>query len=235
MPPEGALLESRSMRDSVMGRVDALDKVKALVMLPDGIHVRSEDVARYFEVSTGVIRQLTARHRAELTANGMHVLRGSDLRRFHSDMVSLWAGGKQDSYPQAATQLTLYTRRAVLNIAMLLRDSDIARSVRTYLLDAESELRSEFREGCADLDRRVTRVENHLGGVGVALMELGPVLHRMSCRLDSLDRRLDATNRVVAAISNRLCEMSDDIKRVDARVDDVAHQLRDLRRNRKRR
>ncbi|WP_030744565.1 hypothetical protein [Streptomyces sp. NRRL F-5135] len=166
MPPEGALLESRSMRDSVMGRVDALDKVKALVMLPDGIHVRSEDVARYFEVSTGVIRQLTARHRAELTANGMRVLRGSDLRRFHSDMVSLWADGKQDSYPQAATQLTL---------------------------------------------------------------------HRMSCRLDTLDRRLDATNRVVAAIGNRLCEMSDDIKRVDARVDDVAHQLRDLRRNRKRR
>ncbi|MGW4237785.1 hypothetical protein ACWEJP_13240 [Streptomyces sp. NPDC004749] len=238
MPPEGALLESRSMRDSVMGRVDALDKVKALVMLPDGIHVRSEDVARYFEVSTGVIRQLTARHRSELSLNGMRVLRGSDLREYQSDSLSL-SSASVGSYPQRRSSLTLYTRRTVLNIAMLLRDSDIARSVRTYLLDAESELRSElrseFREGYADLDRRVTRVENHLGGVGVALMELGPVLHRMSCRLDSLDRRLDATNRVVAAIGNRLCEMSDDIKRVDARVDDVAHQLRDLRRNRKRR
>ncbi|RDG38112.1 hypothetical protein [Streptomyces corynorhini] len=226
MPPEGALLESRTMRDSVMGRVEALDKVKALTMLPDGIHVRTEDVARYFEVSTGVIRQLTARHRAELCENGMRVLRGSDLRRFHSDMLSLWGEGRRESYPQAATQLTLHPRRAVLNIAMLLRDSDIARRVRTYLLDAEEDL----RKGYADLDRRVTDTESCLGSVGRALQELGPVLNRMSYRLDSLDRRLDATNRVVAALSNRLCDVSAHLDRVDAKVDGLAHQVRDLHR-----
>ncbi|MGW6746614.1 hypothetical protein ACWGDX_38750 [Streptomyces sp. NPDC055025] len=231
MPPEGALLESRTLRVEHMGRVDALDKIKSLIMLPDGVHVRTEDVARYFEVSTGVVRQMTARHRAELTENGMRVLRRADLRRFHSDMVSLWGAEVGKSYPQAATQLTLYTRRAVLNIAMLLRDSDIARCVRTYLLDAEDDL----RKGYASLDRRVTDVESCLGGVGVALQELGPVLNRMSYRLDSLDRRLDATNQVVGAISNRLCEMSADINRVDARMDDVVHQLRDLRRSRNRR
>ncbi|MFE4174251.1 hypothetical protein ACFRR7_19740 [Streptomyces sp. NPDC056909] len=231
MPPEGALLESRTLRVEHMGRVDALDKIKSLIMLPDGVHVRTEDVARYFEVSTGVVRQMTARHRAELTENGMRVLRGADLRRFHSDMVSLWGAEVGKSYPQAATQLTLYTRRAVLNIAMLLRDSDIARCVRTYLLDAEDDL----RKGYASLDRRVTDAESCLGGVGVALQELGPVLNRMSYRLDSLDRRLEATNQVVGAISNRLCEMSADINRVDARMDDVVHQLRDLRRSRNRR
>ncbi|AXG78828.1 hypothetical protein [Streptomyces paludis] len=231
MPPEGALLESRTMRDSVMERVETLDKIKALAMLPDGIHVRTEDVARYFEVSTGVIRQLTARHRAELCENGMQVLRGSDLRRFHSDMLSLWSEGRGESYPQAATQLTLYGRRAVLNIAMLLRDSDIARRVRTYLLDAEE----GWREGYASLDRRVTKIESCLGGVGLALQELGPVLNRMSQRLDSLDRRLDATNQVVAALSNRVCEMSVRIDQVDAKVDDLARQVRDLRRGRKHR
>ncbi|WP_329066304.1 hypothetical protein [Streptomyces sp. NBC_01429] len=230
MPPEGALLESRTMRDSVMGRVEALDKIKALTMLPDGIHVRTEDVARYFEVSTGVIRQLTARHRAELCENGMRVLRGSDLREYQSDNLSLSSGGV-GSYPQRRSSLTLHPRRAVLNIAMLLRDSDIARSVRTYLLDAEEEL----RKGYADLDRRVTNIESCLGGVGLALQELGPVLNRMSYRLDSLDRRLDATNRVVAALSNRLCDVSAHLNRVDAKVDDLAHQVRDLRRGRKRR
>ncbi|MFD7897297.1 hypothetical protein ACFV0C_22145 [Streptomyces sp. NPDC059568] len=230
MPPEGALLESRSMRDSVMGRVETLDKVKALRLLPDGVHITTEGVARYFEVSTGVIRQLTARHREELSANGMHVVRGSDLREYQSDKMSL-SSGEAGSYPQRRSSLTLYTRRAVLNIAMLLRDSDIARCVRTYLLDAEDDL----RKGYASLDRRVTDVESCLGGVGVALQELGPVLNRMSYRLDSLDRRLDATNQVVGAISNRLCEMSADINRVDARVDDVVHQLRDLRRSRNRR
>lgn len=230
MPSEVALLESRAMRVEHLGRVDALDRVKALAMLPDGVHNTTDGVARYFGVSTDVIRQLTARHRAELAENGMQVLRGLDLREYQSDNMSLSSGGDQ-SYPQRRSGLTLYTRRTVLNIAMLLRDSEIARRVRTYLLDAEE----GWREGYASLDRRVTAVESCLGGVGVALQELGPVLNRMSYRLDSLDRRLDATNQVVAAISNRLCQMSEDINRVDARVDDVVHQLKDLRRGRKRR
>ncbi|MFF1419324.1 hypothetical protein [Streptomyces sp. NPDC058280] len=231
MPPEGALLESRSMRDSVMGRIDALDKVKALRLLPDGVHITTEGAARYFEIHREAVHSLVKRHRDELHANGMITLKGSDLQDFEMANLATSADGAPVSYPQGRAHLRLFTRRAVLNIAMLMRDSDIARCVRTYLLDAEDDL----RKGYANLDRRVTDVETCLGGVGVALQELGPVLHRMSYRLDSLDRRLDATNQVVAAISNRLCQMSEDINRVDARVDDVVHQLRDLRRGRKRR
>ncbi|MFF0287743.1 hypothetical protein [Streptomyces sp. NPDC005262] len=231
MPTEVALLESRALRVEQMGRVDVLDKVKSLVMLPDGIHVRTEDVARYFEVSTEVIKKVIQRHRGEMEENGLTLLRGAELRGFHRDMLSLWGGEESESYPQAATQLTLYTRRTVLNVAMLLRDSDIARCVRTYLLDAEEDLRA----GYASLDRRVTRVESCLAGVGVALQELGPVLTRMSHRLDSLDRRLEATNQVVGAMSVRLGDISEDIVRMDARMDDFVLQLKDLRRRRKRR
>src|SRR3954471_21994970 len=50
MPPETALLESRALRDSVIERTDALDKVKILTMLPDGVHVTTRIVAAYFEV-----------------------------------------------------------------------------------------------------------------------------------------------------------------------------------------
>ncbi|WP_327245345.1 hypothetical protein [Streptomyces sp. NBC_01320] len=231
MPTEVALLESRALRVEQMGHVDVLDKVKSFVMLPDGIHVRTEDVARCFEVSTEVIKKVIQRHRGEMKENGLTLLRGSELRSFHRDMMSLWGGEGGESYPQAATQLTLYTRRTVLNVAMLIRDSDIARCVRTYLLDAEEDLRAEY----ASLDQRVTRVESCLAEVGVALQELGPMLNRMSHRLDSLDRRLEATNRVVGAMSVRLGDMSEDIVRIDARMDDFVLQLKDLRRRRKRR
>ncbi|HBF86022.1 MAG TPA: hypothetical protein DD420_40755 [Streptomyces sp.] len=224
MPTEVALLESPALRAERMGRVDALDKVKALVMLPDGIHLRTEDVARYFEVSTATLKRLTDRHQRELTENGMRTLRGADLRVFHSDMLSLWKGDGPEGYPQAATQLRLYTRRTVLNVAMLLRDSDIARCVRTCLLDAEEELRVSY----ASLDRRVSRVEGCLAGVGSVLQELGPVLGRMSSRLDVLDRKLDVTHQVVGAVSVRLAEVSQDIARLDACLDDVARRVRDL-------
>ncbi|NUW04986.1 hypothetical protein, partial [Streptomyces sp. CAI 127] len=201
-------------------------KVKSLVMLPDGIHVRTEDVARYFEVSTGAVRRLTDRHQKELTENGLRVLRGADLRSFQSDMVSLWARDGVESYPQAATQLRLYTRRTVLNIALLLRDSDIARCVRTYLLDAEESLRTQY----ASLDHRVTRIESCLTGVGSALQELGPVLGRMSERLDSLDRKVEMTHQVVGAMSLRLTDVQQDVGRLDGRMDAFAGQLKDLRR-----
>ncbi|PZT80389.1 MULTISPECIES: hypothetical protein [unclassified Streptomyces] len=226
MPTEVALLESRALRVEQMGRVDALDKVKTLVMLPDGIHVRTEDVARYFEVSTEVVKKVTQRHRTELEENGLRTLRGSDLETFHRDMLSLWDAQEGGSYPQAATQLRLYTRRTVLNVAMLLRDSDVARCVRTYLLDAEQDLRA----GYASLEHRVTRVESHLAGVGIALQELGPVLSRMSHRLDSLDRRLEVTHQVVGAMSVRLSGAAEGIDRLDGRMDALARNLKELNR-----
>ncbi|WP_405458484.1 hypothetical protein OG786_15555 [Streptomyces sp. NBC_00101] len=223
MPTEVALLESRALRVEQMVRVDILDKVKSLVMLPDGIHVRTEDVARYFEVSTEALKKVTQRHRDEMEGNGLVLLRGSDLRSFHRDMLSLWSGGEAESYPQAATQLTLYTRRTVLNVAMLLRESDIARCVRTYLLDAEGDLRERYDA----LHFRVTGIESCLAGVGSALQELGPVLRRMSERFDSLDRKLGATHEVVGAMSVRLADVAHDVRRVDARLGDVAHRLRE--------
>ncbi|MGW1465291.1 hypothetical protein ACWCPT_13240 [Streptomyces sp. NPDC002308] len=228
MPTEAALLESRALRVEQMVRVDILDKVKSLVMLPDGIHVRTEDVARYFEVSTEAVKKVTQRHRAEMEENGLILLRGSDLQSFQRDMLSLWSGqegGMGGSYPQAATRLTLYTRRTVLNVAMLLRESDIARCVRTYLLDVETDLRDRYDS----LDFRVTRIESCLAGVGVALQELGPVLRRMSERFDSLDRKLGATHEVVGAMSVRLADVAHDVRRVDARLGDVAHRLKELR------
>ncbi|MCM1965602.1 restriction endonuclease [Streptomyces sp. G1] len=129
---ESVLLESRTLRTSVLERTDVLDRVKALSLLPDGLHVTTAMVAAYYEVAETAIRQLIQRHRDELTGNGMAVLRGSELQDFESDNLS----------PSKRRSLTIYSRRAVLNVGMLLRDSEVARQVRTYLLDAEHEVRT---------------------------------------------------------------------------------------------
>ncbi|WP_125519980.1 hypothetical protein [Streptomyces sp. WAC 06783] len=214
MPPEAVLLESRAMRDSVMGRTEVLDKVKALVLLPDGVHATTEGVADYFVVHKEAVRKLVQRHRAELNANGLRVLRGSDLQEFQRDNVSLWGQG----YPQAKTNLTLYTRRTILNIAMLLRDSEVARAVRTYLLDVEERGRvgvprqAESGTTLESLDHRLTHVESSLADIGPVLRDLAPVIGRISVRLDRLDRRVDATNRVVCAMSLRLSDLAEDVR-----------------------
>ncbi|MFE7897016.1 hypothetical protein ACFU3E_05620 [Streptomyces sp. NPDC057424] len=43
---ETALLESQTLRGSVLDRTDVLDRVKALSLLPDGMHVTTAMVAR---------------------------------------------------------------------------------------------------------------------------------------------------------------------------------------------
>ncbi|MEU0839866.1 hypothetical protein ABZ370_10375 [Streptomyces sp. NPDC005962] len=225
MPPETALLESRTLRDSVIERTDVLDMVKILAMLPDGVHVTTRIVAMYFEVGEEAIKSLAKRHREEFHSNGMHTLRGSDLQIFERSNLDL----SDSSYPQGRAHLTLYPRRAVLNVAMLLRDSDIARRVRTYLLDVEERTRAGQESGSGRLPleqilterllegpigARLGAVESRLADVGSALRELTPWLARMSARLDGMDQRLDAHGRVICAMSERLCDLGEDMKEV---------------------
>ncbi|MER5929782.1 restriction endonuclease [Streptomyces sp. NPDC002054] len=131
---ESVLLESQTLRAGVLDRTDVLDRVRTLSLLPDGLHVTTAMVAAYYEVTDNVIRQLSQRHRGELSINGMTVLQGEQMRQFESDNLSLSTHRRS---------LTIYSRRAVLNIGMLLRDSEVARQVRTYLLDTEHAARTQ--------------------------------------------------------------------------------------------
>ncbi|CCK28859.1 hypothetical protein BN159_4480 [Streptomyces davaonensis JCM 4913] len=198
---EQALLESPALRGSVLDRTDVLDKVKALSLLPDGMHVTTAMAAAYFGVTVEVIRQLSKRRREELEANGMVVLRGADLRQFESDNMSLSLG----SYPQARRSLTIYSRRAVLNIAMLLRDSEVARQVRVYLLDMEYLARTQpvENEAPADvvsLDARIDQRITHILGKTVVPMFNALIATSGEHRRELIELRQDIEN-----VERKLC------------------------------
>ncbi|MGW2615995.1 restriction endonuclease [Streptomyces sp. NPDC001500] len=165
MISESALLESRTLRDGVLEHTDILDRVKALSLLPDGMHVTTAMVAAYFEVGLEAIKSLVKDHRSELEANGYHSLTGEPLRSF-----------KNLSGIRSRTRsLALFSRRAVLNVAMLLRDSEVARQVRVYLLDAEYTSRLHPVEDPAhpdspSLDDRIDRRITHVLGKTVVPM-----------------------------------------------------------------
>lgn len=236
MPLEAALLESRTLRDSVATRTEVLDRVGVLAMLPDGLHVTTRLVAAYFEVGETAVRSISKRHREELSSHGMITLRGSELRLFESGNLTL----SESSYPQGRAHLTLFTRRAVLNVAMLLRDSDVARRVRTYLLDVEEASRDRRSAQAPPADSVGTRmrgIEECLGDVGSALRDLAPVITRTSARVEQmerrltamdsrllfLDRRLDNTERIVCGISERVAGLDAGLRALRA---DVARQSR---------
>ncbi|EPZ47724.1 phage antirepressor KilAC domain-containing protein [Alicyclobacillus acidoterrestris] len=141
---ELALVESRDVRERYMERVDVLDKVKALTMLPDDMHVAAKMVADYYEVDyNNVIKPVIHRHREELDSDGMVVLRGEELKRYKTE----W----QNATLTARSNLTLLPRRAVLRIGMLLRDSEVAKQVRTYLLNVEELAAPEHKQEAVDM------------------------------------------------------------------------------------
>jgi hypothetical protein len=119
------------MRAQTAGRVDVLDKVKALALLSDGMHATTDGVASYYEVHDDVIKKVVQRHREELTENGLRVLRGDELREFVRDNLSSANGATK------MRSLSVFNRRTILNIGQLLADSIVAKQVRTYLLDVE--------------------------------------------------------------------------------------------------
>jgi hypothetical protein len=171
VPNEVALTESRTMRAATIERTDVLTKVKALVLLPDNVHATTELVAAYFEVDVEAINSLVKRNRAELEENGLRKLEGADLREFVMANEAIANG-----ISSRTRTLRLFTRRAILNVGQLLTESDIARQIRTYLLELEAaatpEQRSEAveRAELAEVQMRVLKAA--LGIVDGAWLEL---------------------------------------------------------------
>ncbi|QMU74468.1 hypothetical protein GXW83_00350 [Streptacidiphilus sp. PB12-B1b] len=232
MPPEVALLESRALRDSVHHRTDALDRVKALVLLPDGVHVTTRMVADYYEVGIEAVQSLVKDHREELLGTGYRILAGQEL------MLLKNMGGVHPRTPS----LAVFPRRAVLNIAMLLRDSAVARQVRVYLLDTEAD-----RHGPAAPPRHGMPPGRRLGPGPhwdeYEYLQAHPdaptpeqYTHadqgRWADLAESVDRRLDAHGRVVGAMSEQLCALGDDVRELREDVSGMRKDVSELRQGR---
>lgn len=135
---EVEILESPSVRGRHLNQVTVLNKVGTLAMLPDDVHATTEAVANFYDVPNKTIDSLIGQHRAELEDNGYRVLKGADLRKFKGNL------GDQ-GYLGSAPHVALFTRRAVLNVGMLLRDSEVAKQVRAYLLEVEQAAPPDLR------------------------------------------------------------------------------------------
>ncbi|MCG7317664.1 hypothetical protein [Brevibacillus laterosporus] len=135
-----ALIEgSKEQRDKYIGKVDILNRVKELSLLPDGEHSTLEKVAEYYNVDVEVIRKLSQRHREELSTDGLQVLSKESLSQFKK-VIS-----RHGVQIKARAYLTVIPRRAILRIGMLLTESPIAEQVRIYLLNIEDQATNEQR------------------------------------------------------------------------------------------
>lgn len=136
------LVESRTMRSQFTDRFDVLDKAGSLSLLPDDTHATTEMVASFYGVPESTVKMLVQRNREELENSGYRVANGEELKQLKAELQT---EGQDVTLFKGVRSLALFNRKAILNVGMLLTESDVARKVRAYLLSAEEMLTEEQR------------------------------------------------------------------------------------------
>lgn len=155
---ELALIQSQAVRAEHAGRVDVLDKVKALSLLPDGVHATTEMVATYYEVTPEAIDQIVKRNRPELAGNGYKAMPRAEFESVIGDTLEL--------SPQTR-RVAVFSRRAILNVGQILTESKVAKDVRAYLLNVEEIATHEQRSEAIDrVELAKARIEMLAATVG---------------------------------------------------------------------
>lgn len=178
------LLEEKEIRERFISRIEVLDKVKELILLPNTECANIQQVADYYEIEEKTLQVLVDRNTQELEHNGY-------VRRKQSEVISelernpqvvetvntqwykeiIFKNGFRLKVNNAG--IRLFARRAILNVGMLLRDSEVAKEIRNYLLNIESHSTDEQKdievESLNEEDKIALKVLNAKDKMGIAL------------------------------------------------------------------
>ncbi|MEK4783357.1 MULTISPECIES: BRO-N domain-containing protein [Bacillus] len=153
-------------RDSLVNRVEVLERVKNLLLLPELEVATTQQVADFYNVSLDSLRNVIKRHREELTIDGYKTKTGkevTDSLRFKMNLKEIKTkigryvvttdDGTEYSFSNKSN--ALFPKRAILRIGMLLRDSEVAKEVRTQLLNIEENTVAEVKTYEIDYEQEV--------------------------------------------------------------------------------
>lgn len=137
------IVENKELREKVAGRVEVLDRVKELLLLPQLEMMTMQQVADYYEVDYKTVNMCYLRNKEEINMDGASKIPvKSMVSRFQQDVEIVSSQGyKEFKLSEDVTLrvpnvgIVLFPKRAILRIGMLLRDSEVAKEVRTQLLN----------------------------------------------------------------------------------------------------
>ncbi|MDR4163684.1 hypothetical protein [Bacillus paranthracis] len=202
---EETFIINSNVRESYMNRVDVLEKVEGLLLLPNIEMATTKQVAEFYEIEDSVIRHVIKENKEELLQDGYKINVGKDLAR---ELIShakverkrghiLINGEMRLPY----TEVALFPKRAILRVGMLLRDSLVAKEVRTQLLNIEEKTSDEIK--VADIsEEQALQI-----AVGKALMtgDINELAH-------ASEKLMEFKNRHITEMENKLQEQQMVIK-----------------------
>lgn len=150
-----SMVDNKELRQKYIDRVEILDKVKTLFLIPQLDMMTIQQVADFYEVDLRAIQQCVHRNSDEIYADGVVMKKPHDfgkITKLTSCQFPEVSKTANSTTYQIADNVTIvipnrgvrcFSKRAVLRIGMLLRDSKIAQEVRTQLLNVIEHVESE--------------------------------------------------------------------------------------------
>ena len=130
--------------ENCIRNIEVLENVKEILTLGNTEFITVQMVADYFEVDKNTIEVLILRNKKELEENGYRVYKRKEIREIFLNLqdVSLESTQYKDvlnlqdvSLEISNRGMALISKRVLLNIGMLLRDSEVAKELRRRILD----------------------------------------------------------------------------------------------------
>lgn len=125
MLKENQILEQKEIRNEMIDKIEVLEKVGNLLLLPNTEFATTQQVAEYYCVAETTIKEQLQNNKDEFDKDGYNVLVKNELHD-----IKVLSGFKS-----RAKSLAIFPKRAILRMGMLLRDSEVAKEIRTRLLD----------------------------------------------------------------------------------------------------
>ena len=168
---ETKLIEDKQLREQMASRVEVLDKVKKLFLIPDMEVMTTKMVADYYEVEIKTIQTAYQRNKNEIDNDGVKILKVSDFNEVYkmsNSLNNIIKTQNNISFTIADNIKVIvpncgikgFSKRAVLRCGMLLRDSAVAKEVRTQLLNIFEHSNDEQK--IAEIDEEL-RLKTNIG------------------------------------------------------------------------
>jgi len=137
------LLEDKQLRDGNISRIEVLDKVGGLLLLSNTEVATTEMVAKFYGVGIEAIQSLYKRNCDEFINDGIASKSKAEIIELLNVLPEQLTNMQGKSIVKLDDEdiiipnrgMKLFSKRAILRTGMLLIDSEVAKEIRTRLLD----------------------------------------------------------------------------------------------------
>lgn len=209
---EQTIMDYRQVREEYIGRVEVLERVKKLFTIPNLDCMLLKQVADYYEVSIDSVKGIYNYNKEEFIADGAIKHSIKDVKSLMGENspiknIITCRGGIEIPIDENTkvfipnTGVILFPKRAILRVGMLLRDSVIAKEVRTQLLNIVEVAQEEKPE---IITQEIQKEEDLLLNISKAfatgnVMKLMTAMQEYSSYKDRHIKRLENDKKLLTA------------------------------------